>query len=590
MNNIKIFNKNNYSFEYLYDNNMCKIISDNKLVYSFYVDSAIDTLSADDQCRQIVLNQIEENNDKTNLTFSIKSTLWEEKEVNIELYDNYILYGVSVKKNDERILNVNYFLNRSSESNQTEFEKIYVPRFDWTRGKVFIKPSENDSLGCQQWLSPPPFCYVLNDDNVNASIGIVAKEGEYNFLSFDYNGIDESFFTLSYEGHTKVQNSFQTPKIRIGFDTGDVNVSVDEYIKWLRANNYLKKEADKDIPSWWKEPIFCGWGQMRYDYRMDHDKRENGTFINVTNYCTEKIYTNYMEALENNNINPGTIIIDMGWAENPALYEPSKNRWFDVRGFIDRQHQLGRKVLLWYTPVVTQGLPIDACMTLNGRAVAPDPTSPKYKEIMKEQIKKMLSAEDGCLNADGFKIDFTQNTPSENGVFRNYLNNFWALINTEDDKYIYSSLKERTELIKTHGNKWGVEILKEYITVLYENMKEVKNDSVLITHTANPYFAEVVDILRLNDLQGECDNVLDIMKNRAIISKMCSRNWLIDTDNDLMFDKSKWRDYIQLQPQLGIPDTYYITAIATSYEEFDEDDYELLRTVWSNYRKEVGLE
>jgi hypothetical protein len=97
-----------------------------------------------------------------------------------------------------------------------------------------------------------------------------------------------------------------------------------------------------------------------------------------------------------------------------------------------------------------------------------------------------------------------------------------------------------------------------------------------------------VDVLRLNDLDGECQDVLGVMQNRAKIARMCSKNWLLDTDNDLMVDKARWRAYIQLQPQLGIPDTYYASAIANSQEQFDEDDYALLRRVWAEYRQTLS--
>ena len=261
-----------------------------------------------------------------------------------------------------------------------------------------------------------------------------------------------------------------------------------------------------------------------------------------------------------------------------------------MRGFIDEQHSKGRKVLLWYTPVVTQGLPDDACMTLFDKPVCPDPTSPVYQQILAEEIRKMISSEPDCLNADGFKIDFTQNTPSENGRFLSYINNFWGLINEDNEKYLYPPLAERQELIQTHGNKWGVEILRDYIRLLHENMKIHKSDAMLITHTPNPYFSEIVDVLRLNDLDGDCQDVLGVMQNRATVARMCAQNWLLDTDNDLMVDKARWRAYIQLQPQLGIPDTYYASAIANSQEQFDERDYALLRQVWAQYRESLQKE
>ena len=324
---------------------------------------------------------------------------------------------------------------------------------------------------------------------------------------------------------------------------------------------------------------------MRYEYRKDHDSHENGNFINVTDYCMQSRYERYLKILEENDINPGTIIIDMGWAEQAALGKPDLHKWSSLRSFIDLQHQKGRHVLLWFTPIVTQGLPLEACLLLNERPVAPDPTNPLYKEILENQLYFMLSSDTGCLDADGFKIDFTQNNPSEEGVFTGYLNSFWGLINTSIEKHLYEKRDQRSQLIQVYeSGVWGVELLYRYIENIYVGMKRIKEDSLLITHTPNPSFFDVSDMIRLNDLDGECDNVLEVMSSRAKITKAMNPEWLIDTDNDLMIDKAHWRDYIALQPQLGVPDTYYATHIATSCEAFNDNDYALLRRVFAEYR------
>lgn len=559
-------------------------------MFGFAIDSAVDTLTNLDETSAIELLANTRQGEAQTLVFGITGNTWQKKRVIFELHEAHILYQVMVAGTGQRITDLNFFVNRNGTANRTDFAQIYSPRFDWFVGEVIGPTSEDDSLGCQQWLSPPPFCYALLSECESVSCGVAVEDGEYNFLSFDYTGSRGPSFKLTYEGHNTVESEFESPKLVIGFGVQDKNEAVANHINWLRAHGYLCTEAGKETPAWWREPLFCGWGQMRYDYRQDHDGHENGSFINVTFYCTEQLYRNYVNSMAEHGINPGTIIIDMGWAEQPALHAPSKKRWSDMRAFIDEQHQLGRKVLLWYTPVVTAGLPIEACMTLNGKPVCPDPTSPVYAEILEGEIRRMVSAEADSLNADGFKIDFTQNTPSESGRFTGYINNFWGLINEDNARYLYPPLSQRTELIKTHSSKWGVEILKAYIRLIYQSMKKYKPDSMLITHTANPYFAEVVDVLRLNDLDGECDDVLGVMSNRAKIAKMCSKNWLIDTDNDLMVDKARWRAYIKLQPQLGIPDTYYASAIANSLETFDESDYELLRQIWRDYRQRLAVE
>ncbi|HZL04937.1 MAG TPA: hypothetical protein VFE45_05905, partial [Coriobacteriia bacterium] len=104
-------------------------------------------------------------------------------------------------------------------------------------------------------------------------------------------------------------------------------------------------------------------------------------------------------------------------------------------------------------------------------------------------------------------------------------------------------------------------------------------------HTANPYFADVVDVLRLNDLDGDCEDVLGVMSNRAALARICSPAWLVDTDDDLMVDRARWRAYAELQPQLGIPDTYYATGIAQSMELLGPEDHTRLRQIWQEYRE-----
>lgn len=518
---------------------------------------------------------------KTIVSYCCGSSLFAEKNLIFTFYPEYFTLKAVVRGVCKEITDITYCASGRKEG----FSRYISPRFDWDVGTVVKDITEDDILSCQQWLSPPPFVFVYTDNVHYCAIGVMAKPGHNTYVSMKHLGASNAC-SLQMEGHLSVDGCYETPALVFAPSAKYWNDAVMAYKDILMAHGAIPVVQEKKIPQWWKEPIFCGWGQMRYDYRQDHDNEENGNFINVTDYCTQKRYEEYLRSLEQNDINPGTIIIDMGWAQDPAMAKPNPHKWEDMRGFIDAQHRLGRHVLLWYTPVVTQGLPDSACLMLEGRPVAPDPTSPVYQTILKEQIRLMLSEAPDALNADGFKIDFTQNTPSEEGVFKDYLNSFWGLINENNEKHLYSHRADRRELIQVYDpTVWGVELLRRYIGNLYTYMKEIKSDSVLITHTANPYFADVVDILRLNDLDGESDNVLDIMTARAQIAQIGCKYWLIDTDNDLMINKSRWRDYIALQPKLGIPDTYYATHIAASGEAFGEAEYDLLRQVFAKYRQ-----
>ncbi|MEG1946617.1 MAG: hypothetical protein RR139_05940 [Lachnospiraceae bacterium] len=556
-----------------------------KIAYCGKVDVRLDSLEQCEFISDMELDSISEQQDIIKLSFIQKSNLWTEKKIVIEIREESIsCYGM-VKGNELAITDVTYYGNNQKK---TDFKKYIVPRFDWSHGKVLKSAEENDILSCQQWLSPPPFCYILTDEVHYVPAFVCAEKGQNNYVSMKYQG-ESASFSLQFEGHQIVKESYQTPRLVLGKPQNNYEMALRYYKDFLVKERSIITLPEKEIPKWWKEPIFCGWGEMRYEYRTEHDSHENGNFINVTDYCTQKRYENYISVLEKNGIDPGIIIIDMGWANEAALSAPNPHKWEDMRGFIDKEHKKGKHVLLWFTPVVTQGLPNEACMMLHNRAVAPDPTNPIYQKILKQEIYKMLSEDEGCLNADGFKIDFTQNTPSEEGIFRCYLNSFWGLINETNEKHLYSHRKERKELVSVYKeNVWGMELLKEYIFNIYVNMKKIKGDSLLITHTPNPYFAEVVDMLRLNDLDGESEGVLEIMKGRALLANIGCDKWLIDTDNDLMVDKKHWRDYLEMQLELGIPDTYYATHIAASGEKFDEKEYLLLKNVFKRHREKIS--
>lgn len=585
-NGISLWEGNSYAVEISLSDGCFRYYRGDALVYCGGLSVTLDTADRREvtQLLQEPPTVQQQEDGAAKVSYCCGSSLFSKKHLIFTFYPEYFTIHAAVCGTCARITDITYCASGRKEG----FPRYISPRFDWNVGTVVKDITQDDLLSCQQWLSPPPFAFVYTDDEHCCAMGILAKPGRNTYVSMKHLGASNAF-SLQMEGHLSIDEAYETPALVFAPSARRWNDAVMAYKQILVTHGAVPQVRKKEIPQWWREPIFCGWGQMRYDYRRDHDNDENGNFVNVTDYCTQKRYEQYLLALERNGVNPGTVIIDMGWAQAPAMAEPNPHKWEDLRGFIDAQHRLGRHVLLWYTPLVTQGLPDSACLMLAGRPVAPDPTNPAYRAILKEQIRLMLSDAPDALNADGFKIDFTQNTPSEEGVFKNYINSFWGLINEDNEKHLYPHRAHRQELIQVYDpTVWGVELLRRYIDNLYTFMKQVKPDSMLITHTPNPYFADIVDVLRLNDLDGESDNVLDIMTARAQIAQIGCEHWLIDTDNDLMINKSRWRDYIALQPQLGIPDTYYATHIATSGEIFGETEYALLRQVFAQYRQTIA--
>lgn len=559
-----------------------------RLLLDVPLDPQIDVLGSRDDATVVQSVEVTRGKDEIRATLSYSSAVWAAKVVHVSITANTVTYRVEVTGNDLRITDAR-LLASTTAPGRTLAVDVYVPRFDWFEAQVRIPTDADDTLAAQQWLSPPPLVYVFGSGAESFWVAAAPRPGAFTMHSFDYTGSQGVSFRLTYEGHTRVDGTYSLPEVVIGFGDGDGNAGVRAAVGHLRATGRLPEPSPRPIPAWWREPIFCGWGQMRFDYRRDHAGHENGTFINVTSYCTELRYRNYLAALDEAGVDPGTIVIDMGWAKDPALGLPDPDRWGDMRAFIDEQHARGRRVLLWYAPVVHQGLPTEACMTLDGVPVAPDPTSAAYASILAEQVRLMISPDPGCLDADGFKIDFTQCVASESGRFVSRIPHFGGLINETDESLLYPRLGEgRDTLISTRGEAWGIELIRLHLELLHGAAHRIKPDAMIMSHAANPYLEDVIDVLRLNDLDGDCDDVLGVMGNRAELARICSPNWLIDTDDDLMIDRRRWLAYAELQPLLGIPDTYYATGIAHSQERLTGEDHARLRQIWDRYRR--GLE
>jgi hypothetical protein len=162
----------------------------------------------------------------------------------------------------------------------------------------------------------------------------------------------------------------------------------------------------------------------------------------------------------------------------------------------------------------------------------------------------MLSS-DG-YDADGFKIDFTARIPSGPGL-------------------------------RAHGIEWGLELMKRYLSILYSEAKQVKPDALIMSHTPHPYLADVLDMIRLNDINIGQD-VNRAMTHRARVARIACPEAIIDTDNWPITDKATWRRYMEIQPDLGVPSLYFATHIDFTQEPLGAEDYALIREVWARSR------
>lgn len=399
------------------------------------------------------------------------------------------------------------------------------------------------------FFTPSPFCFAFEGAHGWVGMGVEARPGEHRWSDYSYHGHRGFHLSLAYEGHTTVDGSYTLPAI--GFDFGADPWAVLK----AHARTYPRRSAHRSTPRWWREPIYCGWGTQCYQAAIDRGF--------APNYARQSLYETWLANLAQHGVVPGTVVIDDKWQATYGDNAADETRWPDLRGFVDRQRAAGKHVLLWLKAWDFEGVPIEECVTnAAGDPIAVDPSNPAYEQRLRASVRHMLSA-DG-YNADGFKIDFTARIPGGPGM-------------------------------RTHGDVWGLELMKLWLGIVYDEAKRAKPDSLVITHTPHPYLADVLDMLRLNDtleLQRLDDprigsDIGGVMAQRARIAAIACPDALIDTDDWPVRDRAAWRAYTRLQPELGVPALYFVSHIDRTQEPLEAEDYALLRDTWTRYRASI---
>ncbi|HET8589830.1 MAG TPA: hypothetical protein VFM01_09365 [Nakamurella sp.] len=430
--------------------------------------------------------------------------------------------------------------------------------------------------GVGRWLfTPAPWCLAVSrseragDQQPPAGewawLGLLAPIEQQTFTALHYLPGPEGFSVrLEYEGHTRVDGEFTVPRIDIRFGAADPIAAIAAHS--AAAREFGRDAAGPDpltagdpvpaVPDWWREPMFCGWGAQRA--LAEHDPGGNR---HAPDWCTQANYDAFLGALAAGGVTPGTVVVDDKWSLRYATCTPDPERWPDLAGWIRARQRAGQRVLLWWKAWDPDGAPPEACIRLpDGTPVAVDPDSEAGAALVSTAVTGMLSA--SGLGADGLKIDFTASTPSG-------------------------------AALRSAGPRWGAALLHRLLQLVYRAAKAARPDALIITHTPNPAFADVTDMLRLNDamMLDSPDPSVDVpshMAFRAAVVRAAMPGTPIDTDGWCMPDRPGWRSYVALQPSLGVPALYYADGFDRTTERLTNNDHRLLRDTWRAYRESLS--
>lgn len=472
-----------------------------------------------------------------------------------------------------------------SKRSKVAFSHVFNPEpnsynrqvFDFFERSLIGVNSDLDYCGGNFVANPGILCFALRSEDQWFTLGLAPEPGQYTFSEFAFDGGTHFGTTLSYWGATSVNGSFRTPSIIITI-AGNEKEAVGKYIAILREENRIRENQRQPAHRWWYHPIVCGWGYQSNLGDLFRVRSQRPPDESVYNACTQENYEGLVRMLDALGLPWGTLIIDSRWFLKDKLLTPDAEKWPDLRGFVDRLHDRGKRVLIWWGPWAIGGFDQSELIYFrsprsfrlwnrpgrfakfggmtDGSPVGPDVTIPSARNKIQAALRRLLSPETGCYNLDGLKIDHVASTPA---LFE-------------------------MEFPEGSARICGIELLRTYLDLVYDSAKSTKEDALVIGQSPNPYFSNCQDMLRLGDIySSKTHSVLREMVFRKEMANLACPTWLIDCDGWPLPSMVALAEYMKEQPSIGVPSFYYGTELDTTGETIPEDVLEELRSKWIGY-------
>lgn len=475
------------------------------------------------------------------------------KHISLSFLPEYFTYTLSViSSKDIAINDVNYgtYTDESGAeiNSKSSFEEIFIwcpDRYQTTlpcnetveiRLSTTRMPDEGFFRGdVGKYLAPAYIAAFKGSDTWMAITTMEIPSSRLGLHAFVTRESYKMNFSYTYNLTAKKEEILQFPKV--GFFFSDVRDDlIRKYVDVLFESGLAKKPTE--WVDWWQGPIYCNYADQVYHNTIMSGimKDEPGS----TQYCNEEFIEDKIKFLEEKKIPCKVVIFDFGWMDKLGDYNANTERFPDLRGFIDRLREKGIHVLLWFAPFFCES---DSKMAIEHpdwflknrdgsiceygwmkrKIYTPDFTNPEVRAYFREIVRKQLSSEPGCFNADGFKIDGYSFLPGTDYIF--------------------------------HDASWGMGDLFQYKAdkLIFDLSKEFKPDALIENSIANPLFNDTQNILRLNDASSYDT---DLYENRAWVGNL-SGAAVADTDDWSAFKKMFVHSTLR-KSVYGIPALYAI--------------------------------
>lgn len=559
-------------------------VSRGEVYFWLSLASAVDTVDAEEFC-ELPRIEVEEDEHCWTATVEWPSSIWERKRHVYRFNGARLEHWIEVE-GEGTIRELTYLsgtVNGAERGSMPGFGIVYNPTPNFL-DKAWTSPADFTAVSAgnveQLWgsaLNGGPLAFVFGEvGGVDWLVaGLEPEPGQYNFHTMAFNKLRPNAqathdsivgtqgISLEYAGGEVVHGSWTSPKL-IMFAASDPQAGIGAYCDGLREQGLVPAPSG-DRADWWSDPIFCTWHEQvalaQQGGRPTLIGREaQERFVDTFSFITEERVEGWIARFAEHDISVGTIILDAKWQIDDGQNRPDPSKFPDLRGFIDRCHKRGQHVILWMDAWEPDGLPDSWCVMLDGKALMADPTHPDYQAHVAKMVARMLGEDNGCYNADGLKIDGTN-----------------VLTNAR---------------IRTHGGLYGFEFLHAYIKLIYDAALAAKSDAMVTIYSANPYFADCCNVVRLGDLYTYRGDPEHTMRWRAQTIRAGLPHAVLDTDGALRFSmRDDALDLLRLQAQIGVPTLYQAEQLVqmrpfapNRSRTFSYDDYATIKEILDAYQ------
>ncbi|MGR6318301.1 hypothetical protein Q2K19_01305 [Micromonospora soli] len=545
--------------------------------------ASVHALDGPDETVRVERVEHESHDGVVRVTVACTSSRWSDRTQVTEFHPEAITFRATVRGRG-RVTTVHLLggarLPQGMLPSGAAHRTVFSPNPDhpWRIARPAVEPAvisvngEGGEPGVGRWLfTPAPTCFGLSrqpaDDDRRLPAGpwlMVGLAAERRpFVEFGYDPTPGGFsLRCEYQGHTQVDGAFTTPTVLLLFGARDPYEGLGRYRDELVARGLTPPATPRPLAEHWRQPIFCGWG-AQCALAADGGSA-------APDLSRQALYDELLTTLAANDVVPGTVVVDDKWQAEYATCRADTGKWPDLAGFIAARHAEGQRVLLWWKAWDPEGAPDEACVRdPDGRPLAIDPESPLGRSVIEAAVAHMLGP--GGLNADGLKVDFTGRTPSGTAL-------------------------------RHAGPAWGFDLLHELLAVAYRAAKQVKPDSLIVTHTPDPGFLDVTDMVRLNDVlhldhpEGRTpppgvdgSAVVEQMTYRGRVVRAACPEMPVDTDGWCLPGQQDLVAYAAAAPALGVPALYYADRMDLERGPVVEATWSAIAAAWAAYRRAKGL-